>query len=220
MRVFPSTSSTLLQTLAARKTGVSEAAWVRFFELYTPAMRRFIEMNDHTHDPDDVIQDVYVSLVDILENNRYDADKSRFRTFLAMLIRRRLVSLYRREEARRDDGAKISLEVLRGNGELDSASMPCELIVPASQPDEIDLSWARAKHEAAVEHVLTKTALSVQTKSVYRAYVIEGLPIDEVEREFGVSRDVIYKIKFRVDSAIAVIEEEYADENAEESTGD
>ena len=151
MRVFPSTSSTLLQTLAARKTGVSEAAWVRFFELYTPAMRRFIEMNDHTHDPDDVIQDVYVSLVDILENNRYDADKSRFRTFLAMLIRRRLVSLYRREEARRDDGAKISLEVLRGNGELDSASMPCELIVPASQPDEIDLSWARAKHEAAVE---------------------------------------------------------------------
>ena len=220
MRVFPSTSSTLLQTLATRKTGVSEAARVRFFELYTPAMRRFIEMNDHTHDPDDVIQDVYVSLVDILENNRYDADKSRFRTFLAMLIRRRLVSLYRREEARRDDGAKISLEVLRGNGELDSASMPCELIVPASQPDEIDLSWARAKHEAAVEHVLTKTALSVQTKSVYRAYVIEGRPIDEVEREFGVSRDVIYKIKFRVDSAIAVIEEEYADENAETPTGD
>lgn len=219
MRVFPSTSSTLLQTLAARKAGVSEAAWVRFFELYTPAMRRFIEMNDHTHDPDDVIQDVYVSLVDILENNRYDADKSRFRTFLAMLIRRRLVSLYRREEAR-GDGAKIPLEMLRGNGELDSASMPCELIVPASQPDEIDLSWARAKHEAAVEHVLTKTALSVQTKSVYRAYVIEGRPIDEVEREFGVSRDVIYKIKFRVDSAIAVIEEEYADENAEESTGD
>ena len=192
---------------------------MRFFELYTPAMRRFIEMNDHTHDPDDVIQDVYVSLVDILENNRYDADKSRFRTFLAMLIRRRLVSLYRREEAR-GDGAKISLEMLRGNGELDSASMPCELIVPASQPDEIDRSWARAKHDAAEEHVLTKTALSVQTKSVYRAYVIEGRPIDEVEREFGVSRDVIYKIKFRVDSAIAVIEEEYADENTETPPGD
>lgn len=219
MRVFPSTSTTLLQTLAAKNTGVSEAAWARFFELYTPAMRRFIEMNDHTHDPDDVIQDVYVSLVDILENNRYDAGKSRFRTFLAMLIRRKLVSLYRSEEAR-GRGANRSLEVLRGNGELDSASMPCELIVPASQPDEIDLSWARAKHEAAVEHVLTKTALSVQTKSVYRAYVIEGRPIDEVERKFGVSRDVIYKIKFRVDSAIAVIEEEYADENAETPSGD
>ena len=218
MRVFPSTSTTLLQTLAAKNTGVSEAAWARFFELYTPAMRRFIEMNDHTHDPDDVIQDVYVSLVDILENNRYDAGKSRFRTFLAMLIRRKLVSLYRSEEAR-GRGANRSLEVLRGNGELDSASMPCELIVPASQPDEIDLSWARAKHEAAVEHVLTKTALSVQTKSVYRAYVIEGRPIDEVEREFGVSRDVIYKIKFRVDSAIAVIEEEYVDENVETPPG-
>lgn len=219
MRVFPSTSSTLLQTLAAKNTGVSEAAWARFFELYTPAMRRFIEMNDHTHDPDDVIQDVYVSLVDILENNRYDADKSRFRTFLAMLIRRKLVSLYRSEEAR-GRGANRSLEVLRESGELDSADVPCQLTVPARQVDDIDLSWARAKHEAAVEHVLTKTALSVQTKSVYRAYVIEGRPIDEVEREFGVSRDVIYKIKFRVDSAIAVIEEEYADENAETPSGD
>lgn len=219
MRVFPSTSTTLLQTLAAKNTGVSEAAWARFFELYTPAMRRFIEMNDHTHDPDDVIQDVYVSLVYILENNRYDAGKSRFRTFLAMLIRRKLVSLYRSEEAR-GRGANRSLEVLRESGELDSADVPCQLTVPARQVDDIDLSWARAKHEAAVEHVLTKTALSVQTKSVYRAYVIEGRPIDEVERKFGVSRDVIYKIKFRVDSAIAVIEEEYADENAETPSGD
>lgn len=218
MRVFPSTSTTLLQTLAAKNTGVSEAAWARFFELYTPAMRRFIEMNDHTHDPDDVIQDVYVSLVDILENNRYDAGKSRFRTFLAMLIRRKLVSLYRSEEAR-GRGANRSLEVLRESGELDSADVPCQLTVPARQVDDIDLSWARAKHEAAVEHVLTKTALSVQTKSVYRAYVIEARPIDEVERKFGVSRDVIYKIKFRVDSAIAVIEEEYADENAETPPG-
>ena len=165
MRVFPSTSTTLLQTLAAKNTGVSEAAWARFFELYTPAMRRFIEMNDHTHDPDDVIQDVYVSLVDILENNRYDAGKSRFRTFLAMLIRRKLVSLYRSEEAR-GRGANRSLEVLRESGELDSADVPCQLTVPARQVDDIDLSWARAKHEAAVEHVLTKTALSVQTKSV------------------------------------------------------
>ncbi len=212
MRVFPSTSSTLLQTLAARKTGVSEAAWVRFFELYTPAMRRFIEMNDHTHDPDDVIQDVYVSLVDILENNRYDAGKSRFRTFLAMLIRRRLVSLYRREEARRDDGAKISLEVLRGNGELDSASMPCELIVPASQPDEIDLSWARAKHEAAVEHVLTKTALSAKTKAVYRAHVIDGMPAAEVCRRFGIDGNYLRQIKFRVERAISLIEMEFSDE--------
>ena len=35
----------------------------RFFALYTPVMRRFIEMNDRVHDPDDVIQDVYVKIV-------------------------------------------------------------------------------------------------------------------------------------------------------------
>ena len=219
MSVFPTTSTTLLRTLAVKKAGGNDAAWVRFFELYTPAMRRFIELNDHTHEPDDVIQEVYIRLVDILENRRYDAEKSRFRTFLAMLIRRQLVSLYRKEKAR-GGGANMSLEVLRKNGAIDSADMPLELSVPANQADEIDLSWARAKHEAAVEHVLTKTALSVQTRAVYRAYVLEGRPIDEIEKEFGVTRDVIYKIKFRVDSAISVIEEEYADENVETPSGD
>lgn len=55
MSLFPPTSLTLLQKLAVEVTGGNEAAWVRFFGLYTPAMRRFVEWNDKVHDPDDVI---------------------------------------------------------------------------------------------------------------------------------------------------------------------
>ena len=208
MAVFPETSYTLIKKLSADVTSVSEAAWVRFFDLYVPVMRRFVEWNDKTRDPDDVVQDVLVKLLDAVRKGRYDPGRAKFRTFLATVIRNHLVSLYRKDAAR-GAGSNVSFEELL-----------TEPSVPASQGDALDLAWARARHEAAVEHVLTKTALSVQTKSVYRAYVIEGRPIDEVEREFGVSRDVIYKIKFRVDSAIAVIEEEYADENAETPSGD
>ena len=112
MSVFPPTSMTLLQKLAVEATGGNEASWVRFFGLYTPAMRRFIELNDHTHDPDDVIQDVYVKLVEILEKNQYDADKARFRTFLAMLIRRQLISLYRNEQSH-GGNATVSLDAIQ-----------------------------------------------------------------------------------------------------------
>ena len=229
MSVFPATSLTLLQKLAVEVTGEKEAAWVRFFGLYTPAMRRFIELNDHKHDPDDVIQDVYLKLVDLLKNRKYDSDKSRFRTFIAMLIRHQLVSLYRKEQVRGGD-ANISLDALEGNGRAvcphaaadasyagrgrsPSAPLPAELSTPATQGDELDLAWARAKHEAAVEHVLTKTALSAQTKAVYRAYVLENRPLKDIEKEFGISRDVIYKVKNRIDNAISIVEEEYADEN-------
>ena len=201
MSLFPSTSLTLLQKLAVEVTGGNEAAWVRFFGLYTPAMRRFVEWNDKVHDPDDVIQDVYLKLVEILRSQKYQPDKARFRTFLATLIRRQLVSLYRHDQAR---GAAVNVP-------LDAVSE--EPFVPALQATEIDLKWARAKHAAAIEHVLTKTALSAQSKRVYRAHVLEGRSAEEVAGEFGISKNLVGQIKFRVDKAVSIIEEEFADEN-------
>ena len=86
MNDFPSTSQTLLEKLAVEATGGGGATWARFFALYTPAMKQFVRMIDHSHDPDDVVQEVYMHLVKILSERRYDAEKSRFRIFLKMLI--------------------------------------------------------------------------------------------------------------------------------------
>ena len=46
MNVFPATSQTLLQKLAAQITGERESAWVRFFGLYEPAIKRFVWQRD------------------------------------------------------------------------------------------------------------------------------------------------------------------------------
>ena len=199
MSFFPPTSMTLLQELAVEVTGENEAAWVRFFNLYTPAIRRFVEWNDHLHDPDDVVQEVYLKLVEIIRSGKYNPDKARFRTFLALLIRRQLITLYRQDQARHvadccsiDDWAE-------------------ELAVPAEQQNQVDLSWAKAKHEAAVEHVLTKVAMKQQSREIYRAYVIENRPIDEISATFGVSPDIIYKVKNRVSTMIEAVEMEYAE---------
>jgi len=54
---------------------------------------------------------------------------------------------------------------------------------------------------------LTKTALSKQTKDIYRAYVIEELPIKEVTKRFGVSENVVSQAKTRVGKMIAALEE-------------
>ena len=74
--------------------------------------------------------------------------------------------------------------------------------------DALDLAWARARHEAAVEHVLTKTALSAQSKAVYRAHVLEGRPAGEVAAEFGITKGNVAKIKFRVEGMAAALEGE------------
>ena len=199
MSFFPQTSLTLLQELAVEVTGGNEAAWVRFFALYTPAIRRFVEWNDKTHEPDDVIQDVYLKLVEILRTGTYQPDKARFRTFLATLIRRHLISLYRKDQARGGDRT-FSLDELVE-----------EPTVSPTQGDALDRQWAEAKHAAAVEHVLTKTAMSQRNKQVYRAHVLEGRSADEVAATFGITKNLVGQIKFRVEKAIAIIEEEFAD---------
>ena len=75
----------------------------------------------------------------------------------------------------------------------------------------IDAKWRLARHAAAVEHALTKTALSAQSKAVYRAYVLEERPIGDVAAAFGLSRNAVSQIKTRVERMIAAIEAEYGE---------
>ena len=199
MNIFPDTSYALIHKLAVEATGGNGAAWIRFFNLYTPAMKRFVQLIDHNHDPDDVVQEVYIDLVKILEGQKYKAEKAQFRTFLKMLIRRRLIGMYRYEQTH---GVGRIIPV---DGLTDEPSAPPE------QGVALDLAWDRARHEAAVEHVLTKTALSARTKAVYRAYVLEGKSAEEVCGRFGIDNNYLRQIKFRVEKAIAIVEAELAD---------
>lgn len=197
MSVFPMTSMTLLQKIAVEITGEREAAWIRFFDLYTPAIRKFVEWHDSNHDPDDVIQDIYIKLVDVVQCGKYDSSKGTFRAFLATMIRNHLVSLYRKESVR-GSGLHVSIDEI-------------EIPVSADAAMELDMKWMLARRQSAIEHVLTKTAMNAQTRDIYRAYAIDELPVEEIEDRFGVNRNYIYKIKSRIEKMAEIIERELGD---------
>jgi RNA polymerase sigma-70 factor (ECF subfamily) len=188
---------TLLQKIALEVTGEREAAWVRFFDLYTPAIRKFAEWHDSTHDPDNVVQDIYIKLVNAVQSGKYDPSKGSFRAFLATMIRNHLVSLYRKDAAR---GAGLHVSI-------DDVDLP----VAADAAIAIDAEWLLARRQSAIEHVLTKTAMAAQTREIYRAYAVEGIPVEEVESRFNVSRNYIYKIKSRIEKMATIIEREMGD---------
>ena len=198
MSAFPETSMTLLKKIAVQVTGERDAAWVRFFGLYEPAIKRFVVWHDSSHDPDDVVQDIFLKLVNVVQSGGYDSSKGSFRAFLATMIRRHLVSLYRKDQAR---GAGLHVDI-----------DDVEPAMSAGVAEQIDLKWRMARHQSAIDHVLTKTAISAQSRDIYRAYVEEGRSLDEVVAQFGVTKSVIYKIKSRVEQMAAIIEEEFADE--------
>ena len=197
MSVFPETPAELLRKFARDTAGGDEADWVRFFGLYAPAIRRFVELNDVVHDPDDVVQEVSLRLVSVLRRGAYAPNKSRFRTFLARLVRRQLISLYRRDRAR----AVGRIDALEDCSE--------EPAVPSEQIERIDRAWARAVHEAAVARVLAKKVISEQSRAVYRAHVLEGRSAEEVAAQFGITRNNVGQIKYRVDRAISALESEF-----------
>ena len=202
MGAFPDTPVTLLARIAVEATGqrTDEAAWVRLFNLYAPAIRRFAELQGTpSAESEDVTQEIFLRLVAILRGGRYRADAGRFRCYLATLVRNELVSRWRKVQAR---AACVPLD-----------AVPDEAIatLPPEAAALLDAKWRLARHEAAVEHALTKTALSRQSREIYRAYALEERPIDEVASAFGVSRNVVAQVKVRVNRMVASLEAEYGE---------
>ena len=196
MASFPDTPATLLARIAVEVTGqTDEAAWLRLFELYAPAIRKFAVGLGAHDEAEDVAQEIFLKLVNVLRHGSYRTDAGKFRSYLASMIRHELVGRWRKAQAR---GVAESIPL----GDLEA-----EPSVPPEAAAIIDAKWRLARHEAAVEHALTKTALSARSCDIYRAYVLEERPIDEVAARFGVTKNHIGQIKLRVGRMIAALEE-------------
>lgn len=196
MSAFPDTPVTLLARMAAERTGASEASWTRFFELYQPVIVKFAAFSGAGRDADDIAQDVFVKLVDVFRHSAYDPARGTFRAYLSTMIRHEVVNLWHKKASRAAD-RHVS---------IDNDERPVELATPSETEAVLDARWRLARRKAAVEHVLTKTALSEKSKAIYRAYVMEERPIDEVAAEFGVPNNTVSQTKTRVARMIAAHE--------------
>jgi len=193
MSAFPDTPVTLLARLAATCTGESAAGWERFFAQYQPVIQKFAAYAGAGREAEDVTQDIFVKLVDVFRNGRYDPKRGSFRAYLATMIRREVINRWHKAAAR----------AAARHVSIDNDDRPVDLAVPSETATVLDMKWRLARHAAAVEHVLTKTALSERSKAIYRAYVLEERPIDEVAAAFGVPNNTVSQTKTRVERMIA-----------------
>ena len=174
--------------------GADEEHLVRWFGQLASAL-------DYIHDVGIVHRDIKPG--NILLNDHGGVTLSDFgiSRFEGERIRRELVSRWRKAQAR--GGAR--------GVSLDDPDVDVDVAVDSETAALIDAKWRLARHAAAVEHTLTKTALSAQSKAVYRAYVLEERPIEEVAAAFGIPRNSVSQIKTRVAKMVAAIEAEYGE---------
>lgn len=208
MSSFPVTSATLIAKIRNLGPGKDSAEWVRFWDAYSIAIRNFAVLKGGEENADDIVMTVLGKLVDVLREGRYVSEKGKFHSYLATMIVNEVRMAHRRESAR-GGGRKVSLDA-KGPDDSDNP-IAVTLAAPETSPEEIDADWRNAVLQSAVEHVLTKTALSTRDREIYRAYAQQGMPIGEVAEKFGVSRNSVSQIKTRIERRIVAFGRELAE---------
>lgn len=219
MNAFPVTSATLIQKIKTLAPGEDNAAWVRFWDSYADAIRQFAARKGGDENAEDIVMSVFGKLVEVLRSGQYVPEKGAFHSYLSTMILNEVHMLRRRELVRKVD-RRVSLDsFIEGqNGADDGATLgdvisseslsPGAAVQEPRRPDELDDDWRQAILASAMEHVLTKTALSQRDRNVYREYAQEEHPIDEVAAKYGLSRNSISQIKTRVNRRIVAVGKE------------
>lgn len=96
--MIPDTPQTLLRKIAEYADGDDAAEWSRFVELYEPVVRQYAAMRGDSaaDDADDIVQEIFVRLVEVLRGGEYKKEKGRFRNYLAAMVRRLLINIARK----------------------------------------------------------------------------------------------------------------------------
>ena len=193
--MVPDTPQTLLRKIAEYANGDDASELARFVELYEPVIRIYItQFGDvGAADADDIVQDIFVRLVDVLRKGEYKPEKGRFRNYLASMVRRLLIDRHRRAVYR---GAGLEADV---DHELLESSDPDPAAI-------VDMRLRLARHLAAVDHVLSRTMLEKRTVAAYREYALEGQGADEVAVRHGMTVNNLRQLKHRIDRMISAVE--------------
>ena len=203
MSTFPVTSVTLIAKIRNLAPGEDSAAWVRFWNSYSDAIRQFAALKGGEENADDIVMTVLGKLVDVLRNGQYTPEKGKFHSYLATMIVNEVHMSHRREIARASD-RKVSIDssVPGGAAEYSDRTLADTIAAPEVSPERLDADWREAVLKSAVEHVLTKTALSERDRNVYREYALEGRDIGEVAAKYRISRNYVSQIRVRIDKRI------------------
>ena len=174
------TRSSVLRAVANTE---NEAAWQRFFDLYAGfvfSIARSKGLNDT--DADDIVQMVFIDLARNLPSFKYDREKGRFRSYLAALVKWRVID--RLKAVRRD--ADLKADFME---EAKSAAT-------TEDEDFEEREWQSAAMEETLRRI--KPEVRPEHYAAFVASAVEGQDTDVVTKLYGISRDSLYQIRKRL----------------------
>ena len=174
------TRSSVIRAVAKTE---NEVAWQRFFDLYAGfvfSIARSKGLNDT--DADDIVQMVFSDLARNLPSFKYDREKGRFRSYLAALVKWRVID---------------RLKAVRRDADLKADFMEEAKFAATTEDEDFE---EREWQSAAMEETLRRIKPEVRPEH-YAAFVasaVEGQDTDVVTKLYGISRDSLYQIRKRL----------------------
>lgn len=168
------------QTASSLVKGIADfqdhQRWFEFNQLYRPMIRNIlINKGLRNEELDDVVQEVYLSMLSTIERFKYDRDKGRFRSWLGK-ISQRAASAHRRRQARESADLRQVDDFVEGT---DS---------PQDYTDD--------RTRLCLE--LARSQFDERTWLPFYLRVIEETPIKEVQRITKMKPNAIYQSIHRV----------------------
>lgn len=172
--------TTPVSLLERIRTTPSPTAWGQFVDLYTPLLFAWARrLPLAPQDVADLVQEVFVSLVEALPRFRYDPNRS-FRAWLKTV----LLNAWRKH---RTHAARTRI----------AAASAVEEIPDTDPRLELDEAEYRRHLVARVLQMIQAAFEPVTWKACW-GYVVEGRPADEVAAELGITTNAVYLAKSRV----------------------
>lgn len=194
--VVPLTNESLIIRIGRDADPVS---WEEFFALYEPFVHHIVrQCGVAAEDADDVVQEVFVSLIRALPRFEYSARRGRFRCWLQAIIRHRVVNWFRRRGSRHEvpldeQGAWIVAE-------------------------ERSSDWEQAHRLHVVEFALQEVMGTSrdQTLRCFEEHFLNRRPAAEVAGELGMTAHAVYantrRTLHRIRNKCLALDEELLDD--------
>jgi RNA polymerase sigma-70 factor (ECF subfamily) len=179
-----STSATLLERLKNRGDGL---AWSRLVELYTPLVRSWLLRIGVTgSDADDLVQEVLAVVVRRFPEFRHNTRPGAFRSWLRAIAVNCARDLWK---ANRIRPAAV------GGSDFG------DYLANLEDPDHPHTrAWDRDHDVHVVCHLLQalKTQFEPKTWDLFRRFVLDEVPADQVAREYETTANAVFIAKSRV----------------------
>lgn len=175
----PDTSTSLLKAVSADSRS---ARWAEFVERYKPMMVGYLKAKFPYVECEDVLQETFAALSQVLPNYRYDPDEAGpFRAYLAAVLRNKACDAVKRKQKQDDLLQKAVSDPTFGS--------PSDNEVGGLQT---------AVFKIALQQLLADADILERNRRIFVEVAINGRSPLEVAEMFGVTRNNVDQVKARL----------------------